>query len=53
MPSRNDRVRVRTQDGAWIFSLPKDLGADVEEHLAPAVEQALAGDATLLVLDFS
>lgn len=51
MPPRKSPARA--QDGAWILSLPKELGAEAEELLVPAAEQALAGPARLLVLDFS
>jgi anti-anti-sigma factor len=36
-----------------VVSLPEELGAEIEEHLLPAVEPILASDARLLVLDFS
>jgi anti-anti-sigma factor len=53
MVFRGNHVRARRQGHAWVLAFPKEFGADVEEHLAPAAEQALASDATLIVLDFT
>lgn len=53
MLPRSSAIPVRSQDGAWVLSLPGELGAEIEEGLIPAVERVLAGPANLLVLDFS
>lgn len=53
MMSRSDLVWTRAERDAWILSLPRDLGAAIEEDLGAAVDRALAANAVLLVLDFS
>lgn len=52
MRPRSHRLRIRRVERAWVFSLPREFGAEAEDQLIPATDEALVAGAVSIVLDF-